>query len=79
MTIEGTPLENVVPLPRHALHEGDQFWIAENGRLRVQKVEIARQERDTVYVSSGLEKGQQIIVSNMDVMTDGMEVRVALE
>ena len=79
VTIEGTPLENVVPLPRHALHEGDQFWIAEDGRLRVQKVEIARQERDTVYVSSGLEKGQQIIVSNMDVMTDGMEVRVALE
>ncbi|MDA2938380.1 efflux RND transporter periplasmic adaptor subunit [Acidobacteria bacterium AH-259-A15] len=77
VTIHGTTLRDVFPVPDHAIHNEDELWVVRDGRLRVQKVRIARRQRDWVYVAAGLEEGQQVIVSPMDVVTDGMEVRVA--
>ncbi|MFQ5928461.1 MAG: efflux RND transporter periplasmic adaptor subunit [Acidobacteriota bacterium] len=77
VTIHGTTLRDVLAVPHHAIHNEDELWVVRDGRLRVQKVRIARRQRDWVYVAAGLEEGQQVIVSPMDVATDGMEVRVA--
>jgi len=77
--IFGRSLDDVVPLPRHALREGGVVWLFEDGRLRVREVSVARADRERVYVSAGLETGEQVIVSSLDAITDGMVVRIAAD
>ena len=77
--IFGRSLDDVVPLPRHALREGGVVWLFEDGMLRVREVAVARADRERVYLSAGLETGEQVIVSSLDVITDGMVVRNAAD
>ena len=77
--IFGRTLEHVVPLPRHVLREGGGLWLFEGGRLHVRKVEVARTDRDRVYVSAGIDAGEEVIVSSLDAITDGMVVRKAAD
>ncbi len=75
--IFGKTLDGVLPIPRHALREGSTVWVFADGVLRVRRVEVARADRGRAYISSGLEDGDQVIVSSLDVITDGMKVRIA--
>ena len=76
--VQGRRLQGVVPLPRHALREGDTVWVVEEGsRLGVRKVNVARVTGATVFLSEGLSDGDRVIVSRLDAVTDGMVIRVA--
>jgi RND family efflux transporter MFP subunit len=77
--IQGRTLQDIVPLPRHAVREGEVVWIAEDGRLVMRSVEVGRRTEDRVYVRSGVEAGERVIVSAIDTATNGMAVRVAEE
>ncbi len=73
--IAGHELSEVIPLPRHAVHEGGVVWVVEGTRLSFAPVTIVRTNRDTAFVSEGLEPGDTVVVSQLDAVTDGMEVR----
>jgi RND family efflux transporter MFP subunit len=75
--IFGSTLDDVVPLPRHALRDGENVWVFDDGSLRILGVDVARADRERVYVSAGLEAGDEVIVSALDAVTDGMKVRAA--
>jgi RND family efflux transporter MFP subunit len=75
--IFGRTVENLIPIPRYAIHEGGQVWIFENGVLRIREVTVARSDREHAFVSSGLDHGEKIVVSSLDAVTDGMKVRAA--
>ncbi len=76
--VQGRPLRGVVPLPRHALREGDTVWVvAGDSRLEVREVTVARVTDATVLLSRGLSNGDQVILSRLDAVTNGMVVRVA--
>jgi len=76
--IFGSTLDDVVPLPRHALRDGERVWVFDDGSLRILDVDVARADRERVYVSSGLEEGDEVIVSALDAVTDGMKIRAAV-
>jgi hypothetical protein len=40
-------------------------------------VSVARTNREVAYLRSGLEGGEQVVVSSLDAVTDGMTVRTA--
>jgi RND family efflux transporter MFP subunit len=73
--ILGGTLENVVPVPRHAIHEGDTVWVVEDENLRIRQVEVVRTDLTSAFIGSGLEGGDSIVVSSLDAVTDGMLVR----
>ena len=75
--IFGSTLDDVVPLPRHALRDGEKVWVFDEGSLRVLDVNVVRADREKVYVSAGLEEGDEVIVSALDAVTDGMKIRAA--
>jgi hypothetical protein len=75
--IEGRVLPDVVAVPRHALHPEREVWLVEEGRLRTRQVDVVRQDRDAVY-ARGLEDGEVLITSPLDVVTEGMAVRTWL-
>lgn len=76
--IMGKPLEGIIPVPRYAVRNGDEVWVCRNDRLRIQKVDIARKDKNYAYVHTGLSDGDVIIISSLDAVTDGMKIRTHL-
>lgn len=75
--IAGARIEDVVEVPRTALHDGSRIYVAVDGELQVREVEIAWRTEDAVYVRSGVEAGDRYITSPVPIAVDGMKVRVA--
>lgn len=69
--------EDLISVPRHAVHNGNQIWVFDGGTLRIREVEVARSDRETAFIRSGLVDGQSVVVSSLDAVTDGMKVRAA--
>ena len=73
--IKGKVLQDVIRLPRHAVHDGGSVWLEHDGRLSVQKVNIARCQSDHAYITGGIKDGDTVITSPLDTVTDGMLIR----
>ena len=52
--------------------------MARDGQLWIQKVEIARQDKDYTYVTAGLASGAVIVTSPLEVVTNSMKIRTQL-
>jgi RND family efflux transporter MFP subunit len=76
--ILGKQAENIVVLPRAAMRDRDQVLVLdEESRLRFRRVEVLRIARDQVVVRSGLAPGDQVCISPLETVVDGMSVRDA--
>ncbi|MCP3959761.1 MAG: efflux RND transporter periplasmic adaptor subunit [bacterium] len=65
-------------LPRAALRDGDRVLVVDaDERLRWRDVDVLRTEKESVLISDGLETGERVCVSPLEVVVDGMEVRTA--
>ncbi len=79
VAIAGRTLENAYVIPRHAVHEGDTVWVAREGKLLFVPVTVARYEGGSALVTRGLSDGDVVVTSQLEIVTDGMKVRVAME
>jgi len=77
--IEGNILKNAIAVPRDAMRNSNEVWVAEDGQLHIQSLDIVRADRDFAYARSGLEDGDMIVVSSLDMVIEGMKVRVQTE
>ena len=77
--IEGNVLDDAVLVPRDAVREDNKVWVVNGDRLHIRTLEIARADKDFAYAISGLEEGAQIIVSSLDMVTEGMAVRTQVD
>jgi RND family efflux transporter MFP subunit len=75
--IQGRDLGELIALPRAALRRGDAVWIVNDSRLEIRKVEIAWRTGDEVYVASGLEQGETVVMSDIAAPVPGMAIEVA--
>jgi len=75
--IEAAPIAHAVRLPRSALHDGSQVFVIEDEQLRRREVGVVRVEEDSIIVDRGLDAGDVVVLSRLDLMVDGMPVRVA--
>jgi len=74
--IEGHILKNALAIPRDAVHNGNEVWVVNNDRLHIKKLDIIRSDKDFAYVVSGLEDSSVIVLSSLDVVSEGMRVRL---
>jgi RND family efflux transporter MFP subunit len=74
--IRGAAIPLATRLPRAALHDGDSVYILEQGSMRKRAVTVLRREQDSVIVGAGLSSGDQVILTRLDLMVDGMPVAV---
>jgi RND family efflux transporter MFP subunit len=74
--IEGNILKNAIAVPRDAIHNNNEVWVAKDEQLHVQELEVVRADRDFAYAASGLNDGDMIIVSSLDAVIDEMKVRI---
>jgi RND family efflux transporter MFP subunit len=75
--IEAENAEEVFLLPRTAVREGDQVWIAgEEDRLEVRPVEVLWRSKDTVLIRNGLREGDRIVTNSIPLPIPNMKLRV---
>ena len=77
VVIDGAHPEEFFILRRTALKSDNEVWIVQDDRtLRRIPVEVLQRSQDEVYVIGALEAGQKAVVSGLDVLVDGMSVRI---
>ena len=75
--IEGKPIPDAVAVPRSALYADNSVFVVEQGSLRKQQVAVLRRTQDSIIVGDGLSAGDQVVLSRLDIMVEGMPVSVA--
>ncbi|WP_051957863.1 efflux RND transporter periplasmic adaptor subunit [Desulfobacter vibrioformis] len=73
--ISGRTLDNVVQLPRSALKDNDTVWVNTNNTLDIRKVSLAWKGTDHIYIKTGLDQGDQVVVSSLSTPVQGMAVK----
>jgi RND family efflux transporter MFP subunit len=74
LEIKGKELKDVIKIPRYALHNTNEVWKANGESLHIVKVDVARREKDFVYLSAGLNAGDMVITSPLDTVTENMRI-----
>ncbi|GAA5218390.1 efflux RND transporter periplasmic adaptor subunit [Corallincola platygyrae] len=74
--IAGQRAENIYVFPRHVLRRGNQILLVDSeNHLRLRDVEVLRTDGDSVYISAGIEDGEQVALTPISNPLDGMAVR----
>ncbi len=78
--IPGRRIDDLVILPRSAMHSGNQVWVVDaNQQLRRRQVSVLRTEGDEIYVASGLEEGELVCLTILDNSYAGALVNMVSE
>jgi RND family efflux transporter MFP subunit len=72
--IEGISVNDAVSIPRAALHDDTFVYLVSDGVLLRDDVTVLRREYDSVVISQGLENGDQLVMTKLDLMVEGMKV-----
>lgn len=77
-TVHGRTVAGVVALPRGALRPGGEsiLVVDKAGKLWHRKVGVLRLTRTTAYVESGVQAGELVCLTPLEVVVDGMAVRI---
>jgi len=75
-TIMGKILDNVYPLPRHALRSNNRVATVDaDQRLQLKNVDYNYEDQFFYYIDRGLEGQVEVVTSGMGVMVDGMQLK----
>jgi RND family efflux transporter MFP subunit len=77
--IEGRILKNAIAVPRDAIHDSNKVWVAKDGRLHIQALNIVRADKDFAYAMARVDQNATIVTSSLDTVIEGMKVRTQLE
>ena len=76
VSIKGRVLKDAIAIPRMAVHNRNQIWVINDDRLYIKDIDVVRMDDEFAYVTGSLEDGSVIITSALDVVVDGMSVRL---
>ena len=66
------PARSALIIPREALHHGRVYLVDADGRLAIRPVRLQQQQDDLAVVAEGLNAGEQLIVSELMPVIEGM-------
>lgn len=77
VVIEGRHIERQVIVPRKALKNGSNVWIAEaDNHLSIQPVRVIVNRNETVVLEApNIANDSDVIVSDLNIVVDGMSIR----
>ena len=75
--IMGRTIDEAFVLPRSAIHDGTTVLVIDDQEIvHFRTVDILRMNRDEAVIAGGLQRGERVCISRLDIATDGMNVRV---
>lgn len=72
--IKGVTMPDVYVIPRSALREQDHVYLFDEGKLKIQKVEVIRKDQDGVVFRNGVNEHSRIILSAIPDPVSGMRL-----
>ncbi|MFK7822232.1 MAG: efflux RND transporter periplasmic adaptor subunit [Planctomycetaceae bacterium] len=75
--ISGPLLANTIVIPRDAVIKGESVFVAINGIAEQRKVELGTRLQSLVVVEQGLKSGDQVLLTNLDVVQDGAKLTIS--
>lgn len=79
VSILSQQMMDVTVIPREALRQGDIIWTLDNDkRIQFIQANILYQSNNNILIDQ-LADGTQLVISNLDIVTEGMQVRVSEE
>jgi multidrug efflux pump subunit AcrA (membrane-fusion protein) len=76
VSIAGGSVADAVVLPQAALHGDNDVFLLEDGQLSRRSVTVARISDGGALVTGGLNAGDRVVVTRLDLMFEGMAVAV---
>ncbi|MDE2794193.1 MAG: efflux RND transporter periplasmic adaptor subunit [Gemmatimonadota bacterium] len=74
--IEGVAPERYFTVPRASLRTGNEVWaLRANNTITIVPVQVLQRSDEVVYVTGNLEADQAVVVSGIQIATEGMVVR----
>lgn len=78
--IQGQTLENAALLPRAVLRPDQQVWVVDHeDRLYARSIRVAHLTTEGVIIDEGLAAGDQVVISQLKAVSNGMKVRPVLQ
>lgn len=78
--IIGRTVENAFVIPRSAVRNKSSVLVVDDADIiHFREIEILRMDRDKAIVTSGLQAGERLCITSLDVATDGMKIRTMIE
>ena len=75
-TISGSTAENVIRVPRAVLRGSKELiFVDDEDKLRIREVDIVRSDSTYIYIGSGAEVGERVVVTALETPVNGMSVR----
>ncbi|TQV74906.1 efflux RND transporter periplasmic adaptor subunit [Aliikangiella marina] len=76
--ISGKQEDNLIKLPREVFKDLTQVLVSDKeNKLYTRELEVIRSEADAVYVRSGLNDGDRVLMTSIESPVQGMSLRVA--
>jgi len=76
-TIIGRSFDMVIAVPRDLVRSGDKLWIMnDTGGLEIRRIQIFYRGRDEVFIQSGVEPGEWVVVTDLPSPVEGMQLKV---
>ncbi len=75
--ISGIAPEEYFRIRRLGLRSGNEVWAVDGEAVTIVPVRVLQRFDDTVYVTGGLQAGQEVVLSGIQFATEGLRVRTA--
>jgi RND family efflux transporter MFP subunit len=73
-TLPGQAISAAVRLPNSVLHANDSVFVVSGNTLHRKRVTVAHRGGDSVVINGGLEAGDQVVTTRLELMFEGMKV-----
>jgi multidrug efflux pump subunit AcrA (membrane-fusion protein) len=73
-TLPGQAIKSAVRLPNSVLHTNDSVFVLSGNALRRKPVNVVHRGGDSVVINGGLEPGDEVVSTRLELMFDGMKV-----
>ncbi len=78
--IEGKQVDDVVVLPRSALRKDDEVWVvSDDSKILIKDVSVLYRGKNKAYINAGLESDEHVVITPLNVVIEGMEVKIIHE
>jgi RND family efflux transporter MFP subunit len=74
--IKGSELTDVVRLNRDYIRSNDTVWIMEDGKLRINDIDVVMRDARYAYISEGLTENDKVVTTNLSTVADGAPLRL---
>lgn len=76
VSIQGNPIEGVIRLNRDYVRQDETVWVMEEGKLSIREVDIVLSDSEYAYIDGGLQEGEQVVMTNLSTVEEGLELRL---